>query len=418
MVGKYFKNSIFLSTVICVLIFYSGIFNINVEDSFYSFYDKQTITQISGTLDNSPVKCSNGKYYKSKLKMSEIKYKNEIKATSSGTINIFIPTELVEAFFPGKLYSSSKSNINFIFESGGVYNFDGVFSNNSFYVSSCNECIWDDTFNGKLSYIRALCRIQFKRLMYSWGKGGGLILALLSGAKEYTETEITQCFQKAGLSHILALSGMHLSLFSGIAVFLGKKAKNKRLSYLIRSLFVCFFVWFAGISPSLLRAFICSFLLFLSTIVNSENPDYILILCFSFLLQISITPNDLYNIGLILSYSALAGMLFLNSYFYKLLSLKIPNAISSSLSNSISAQIFTAPISIKYFGSFSPIGIIATVFVSPLITIFIYLSLSLILLSLLFPFISSYSAIIVNFLYTIIKYLVLIFSKVPVWSIN
>ena len=70
---------------------------------------------------------------------------------------------------------------------------------------------------------RALCRLYFKRMMFAWGSAGGLLLALLCGARDFTESETADAFRMAGLSHILALSGMHLSLFYGLAAFAGKK---------------------------------------------------------------------------------------------------------------------------------------------------------------------------------------------------
>ena len=84
-----------------------------------------------------------------------------------------------------------------------------------------------------------------------------------------------------------------------------------------------------------------------------------------------------------------------------------------SLSSSTSAQIFTAPVSLKVFGTFCPVGIIATSIVSPLITVFIYSGLVMIILSLMFPFISTASGFFVNLQYNIIKIVVGLFSKCP-----
>ena len=143
-------------------------------------------------------------------------------SSASGTVKVFIPSEMAEVYLPGKLYSVANGAF---FEAGGLYSLKGHFSNDgqSFYVERCLSSGFPHTFYGRLDYFRALCRLQFKRLMYSWGSAGGLLLALLCGAKEYTSSEISLGFKRAGLSHILALSGMHLSMFSEIALFAGKK---------------------------------------------------------------------------------------------------------------------------------------------------------------------------------------------------
>lgn len=415
---EYFKKPVLLSTLICIVIFYSGIFKIPVNKSFINLNNINSITELEGKILTSPAKISNQKYYSCNLQLLSTKSESNIKSSAKGQILVYIPANLVEAFYPGKLYSISGYGEKIIFETGGNYCFKGKFSNNCFYVEKCIHAIWNINFFSKLDYFRALCRLQFKRLMYSWGEGGGLLLALLCGAKEYTNKNVSDSFKNAGLSHILALSGMHLSMFSSIALFLGNKTGRKKISFIIRIIALFCFVWFAGLSPSLLRAYICAMLTILASMSGSNKPDMILILCFSFLLQSSISPSDIKNIGFILSYSALAGILIFNKCFYLFYNKIFPKQISASLAASTSAQIFTIPISLKLFGSFSPIGIIATTIISPLITIFIYLGLLSIVLCLTIPVLSVYSAIIINFLYNIIKYLVVLFSKAPIWSLN
>ena len=254
--------------------------------------------------------------------------------------------------------------------------------------------------------------------MYSWGAAGGLLLALLCGAKEYTSLELSSSFRNAGLSHILALSGMHLSMFSGIAMFLGKKTKRKKLSFILRISALFMFVWFAGLSPSLMRAFICSLLMIIASLANIKKPDMLIILAFSFLCQTIISPADIYTSSFILSYSALAGILLTNAFFRRFYTKLFPGYLSNSLGASTGAQVFTAPVSLYLFGSFAPVGVIATTVVSPVISIFIYSGLALIILSLVLPFLAVPSGIFINLQYTIIKSLVMFFSKAFIWRIN
>ena len=96
----------------------------------------------------------------------------------------------------------------------------------------------------------------------------------------------------------------------------------------------------------------------------------------------------------------------------------MPKYFAASLGSSTGAQIFTAPVSLKLFGSFAPIGIIATAFVSPVVTLFIYSGLLLIVLSLMFPLLAGPSGFFINLQYTVINYLVSFFSKGYIWRIN
>ena len=414
---NYFKKPVFLSSLICVLIFYSGIFCIPDKTLPRSLLQSDKITEISGTILSSPARTGNGSYYAATFSLESAADARNIKSTATGRVKVMIPAELAEAYSPGKLFSmqrkKSQNTQAFLYEAGGHCTFRGRLTNNVFYLRECSAAYWPSSWRGRLRHFRALCRLQFKRLMYAWGSGGGLLLALLCGAREYTSAETSDAFRRAGLSHILALSGMHLSMFSQIALFFGNKAGIKKLTFILRITALVGFVWFAGFSPSLVRAFICAILTIAATIAGAKKPDMLSILCFSFLIQSAVCPQDIHSAAFILSYGALAGILLTGSFFSRFYSKFSPRLISSSLSAATGAQTFTAPISLKLFGSFSPIGIVSATVVSPFITVFIYSGLLLILLSLMFPILSKPSGIFINLQYTVITYIVSIFSSVP-----
>lgn len=415
---KLLNKPYFLAFLICLFVFYSGLFNLPEKAPLVSLIDKSEITKITGKIISSPYRISNKKYYSCKVEVSGVENKKNIKSSASGNIIVYIPSEMVEAFYPGKIYSDSRNQVTNIFEAGDNFIFYGNMINNIFYTKNTKALGYDNTIFGQIDKSRAFLRFKFKKLMYNWSDAGGLLIALLSGSREFTEDNIKDYFKKAGLSHILALSGMHLSLFSGISIFIGKKSKRKKFAFILRVIFLILFVWFAGFSPSLLRAFICTMLMILSSMTNKKNPDMILILCFSFLLQCIISPADIKTTGFILSYSALFGILLFNNFIRPFFNRIFSNYLSASFASSASAQIFTAPISLKLFGCIYPIGIISTSIISPLITLFIYSGIILIILSLIFPVIGEASGIFMNFEYNIIKNITFIFSKAPFWSIN
>ena len=423
MVKRYSNSSVFIAAFICIILFYSGLIKVGDRNSFYSLISVSTINRLQGQLVSSPMKTSDGKYYSAKIRASAAGSDDGKKASARGDVLVYVPATLIEALFPGKLYSAAikqGSGKGHLWEAGGLYSVNGRFSKDGtkFYITKCSWSDFPKTIYGRLDYFRALCRLQFKRLMFSWGAAGGLLLALLCGAKEYTSNEIAENFRNAGLSHILALSGMHLSMFSGIAMFFGKRIGRKKISFIIRIIALIIFVWFAGLSPSLLRAFICSMLMIIASLANVKKPDMLIILAFSFLCQTIISPTDIYSTGFILSYSALAGILLFNRFFQMIYVRFLPKYFALSFASSSGAQLFTAPVSLGMFGTFAPIGVIATAAVSPFVTIFIYSGLLLIVLSLIFPWLSVPSGIFINLQYTIINFIVAFFAKAPVWRIN
>ncbi len=419
---KLLEKPFFSAVIICSFIFYSGLWKLPKVNPPKYLLKQGQIKLIEGMMINSPSKTQSGKYYAAKLELTKTgcdKGGKALTSSAKGIVTVLIPSSMAEAFFPGKLYSAAEGKGAFLYESGAHYTFTGSFlegregAESTFLVKSCQGFQWKEGILGKIDCFRSLCRLQFKRLMYAWGSAGGLLLALLCGSREYLEGSLYSNFRTAGLSHIIALSGMHLSMFSGIAMFFASRLGRKKLTFIIRITALVIFVWFAGFSPSLLRAFICSMLLLFAAIAGVTEPDMLMILSFSFLLQCIISPSDLQNAGFMLSYGALAGILIISPYLTKILMKFFPSYFSLSLSASCGAQIFTAPISLKLFGCFSPIGVIATVFVSPFITIFIYTGLILIILSLIFPLLSSYSAIFLSIEYNFIKIIVGAFSKAP-----
>lgn len=422
MAVKELFKPVFISTFICAFVFYSGLFNIPDKKEARSLLKTEDFTEISGKLISSPAKNGKGSYYRATFALESAADARNFRSSAKGRLTVMLPAELVEAYQPGKLFSQSKKasphtsspqEQSFLFESGGHCTFQGRSSTNGFYVRKCLCATWSSSWRGRLAHLRALYRLQFKRLMYGWGSGGGLLLALLCGAREYTEPATQEAFRRAGLSHILALSGMHLSMFSAIAMFFGNRAGIKKLTFVLRIITLIAFVWFAGFSPSLTRAFICAMLMIVASIAGAKKPDMLSILCFSFLLQSALCPQDIHNAAFILSYGALAGILLTSSFFHRLYSKFSPRIIASSLSAASGAQTITAPISLKLFGSFSPIGIVSATVVSPFVTVFIYSGLILILLSLIFPFMAKPSGIFINLQYTVITYIVNIFSLVP-----
>ncbi|MBQ2528770.1 MAG: ComEC/Rec2 family competence protein, partial [Treponema sp.] len=183
------------------------------------------LKSISGSVSLNPSKSGSGKTYSTEIALSSVGMVSggaEFRSEASGKIKVMIPSSIVEAVYPGKLHSVSSSAV--LIENGEKISCTGVWSDSigAFMAESVTYEGYDDSFWGVISHFRAVCRLMFKRLMFSWGHAGGLLLSLLSGAREYLEDGLGDSFRHAGLSHVLALSGMHLSFFSSMAGGVGK----------------------------------------------------------------------------------------------------------------------------------------------------------------------------------------------------
>mgnify|MGYP003397317547 FL=1 len=387
-------------------------FSLKNVSSFSCLIENHKIYSAQGLVASNPVITSSGKYYKCDFIPSFVKSKKELSTFSTnGKITLLFPKEIIETHYPGKLYSTIGESI--FVEEGSILNVQieqlNKKTNESFFIVKKAEFLGWKNF---LSKIRGFFRLQFKRLMYMWGNAGGLLLALLSSSKEYTSFEFSNAFRLAGLSHILALSGMHVSIFSTLTEKSFFKILGKNKTNFLSLIIVLLFVWFAGIAPSLTRAMISTIIIFITAKLNLKLK-IIDILCLSFLIQLSIYPQDSSSISFILSYLALFGILTVGTYIKPFLTNFLGTTLSSSLSSSIGAVLVTIPVCAVIWGYITPIGIISTIFISPLVTFFLIFGLISVIICLIFPFFTYPLGTILQIVYYLIDNVATFFAKVP-----
>ncbi|MBQ0039678.1 MAG: ComEC/Rec2 family competence protein [Treponema sp.] len=401
-----------VALAVCVL---CGVVRIGHRHPFQCLLLPEKIRVIEGTVCSNPSKISSDRFYIVKVRADNVSgnlsYAAGTKSGASGIVTCLVPTDIVEALYPGRLFSSFGHAI--LMESGEKVFLEGRFSGDMFICRKARYLGYEDSVHGRIKHFRSLCRLQFKRLLFGWSKAGGFILALLSGSREYTEKSLGENFRRAGLSHILALSGMHLSFFAGLAGGAGRKIFGKKISFWFRLLGIIVFAWFAGLSPSLLRALLCSLVMLLCSVVFSTEVDYFIVLCAVFLLHCSMAPDHMVSSAFILSYCALAGILVFGEFFEKITTPVVPKKVSASLAASCGAQCATAPASIVMFGTFTPWGIISSVLVSPMVSIFLAAAVVSIIACLLLPFLSPLFGCIMNLMYRIIAVIVQLLALVP-----
>lgn len=387
-------------------------FSLKNVSSFSCLIENHKIYSAQGLVASNPVITSSGKYYKCDFIPSFVKSKKELSTFSSdGKITLLFPKEIIETHYPGKLYSTIGESI--FVEEGSILNVQieqlNKKTDESFFIVKNAEFLGWKNF---LSKIRGFFRLQFKRLMYMWGNAGGLLLALLSSSKEYTSFEFSNAFRLAGLSHILALSGMHVSIFSTLTEKSFFKILGKNKTNFLSLIIVLLFVWFAGIAPSLTRAMISTIIIFIAAKLNLKLK-IIDVLCLSFLIQLSIYPQDSSSISFILSYLALFGILTVGTYIKPFLTNFLGTTLSSSLSSSIGAVLVTIPVCAVIWGYITPIGIISTIFISPLVTFFLIFGLISVIICLIFPFFTYPLGTILQIVYYLIDNVATLFAKVP-----
>lgn len=185
-----------------------------------------------------------------------------------------------------------------------------------------------------------------------------LMKALLTGDKsEFYDDDALYCAMKtAGLSHIIAVSGMHVSFILGLLrIFTGRR----RASAFLGIPLIWFFAAMSGLSPSVIRASLMMTLLLSAPLLRREN-DAPTSLSAALLLLTLINPQAIGSISLQLSFAAMAGIILVTPHIYssmgrlfkdvKGLFAAILRYLSALISASVGAIVFTTPIAALHFG--------------------------------------------------------------------
>lgn len=243
--------------------------------------------------------------------------------------------------------------------------------------------------NIKNSIYKRIDKIKYNNYLY----------AFILGKSYYIDSEVLNNYKINGITHLFALSGLHVSMFSSIILFILKKIKlNEKLSYFITSLFLIFFAFIASFTPSIVR----SVLFFILSSINNVyylyiKPKYLLYIVFSIL--IFINPFYIYDTGFILSFCISFFILLFNEKN------KINNNLLSILVISILSTLSSLPIIINMSYEINILGFINNLFFIPYVTYIVFP------LSIIVVFISKLSFIL-NFLIIIMEYISKVSSNI------
>lgn len=214
-----------------------------------------------------------------------------------------------------------------------------------------------------------------------------LCKALCIADKSDLTSTVKKDFSRAGASHILAVSGMHVGIiFTAISTLIGLISQSRKFSRIASIVAICF-LWFnafiCGLQPSIVRACTMFTIPIIGKLLKRDSSSLNSLLFTAFCMVIYDYTN-LFYIGFQLSFLAVAGILLFQEKIFNIFQLqnKILIWLWSLTSVSIAAQITTLPLTIYYFHNIPVLSLISNLFVVPLSTLLIYFSGGLILFNL------------------------------------
>lgn len=223
-----------------------------------------------------------------------------------------------------------------------------------------------------VSQLAKVCQQQVVDVYRSWGFDQdvqAVVSALTIGEKTDLTPELKAMYSAAGVSHVLALSGLHVGILSCILLWLFYpltylKHGRKILAFLVVCL-LCFFAFISGLSSSVVRAVVMYSLYTFASFCSEERFSGMHSLVLAAFLMLIYNPFFLFDISFQLSFTAVFSILAFYPLFSRWLCIKncVLRYVWNTLSLSVSAQLGTLPFILYYFGSFPTYFLLANLVV-------------------------------------------------------
>lgn len=211
-----------------------------------------------------------------------------------------------------------------------------------------------------------------------------LVPGMVLGDRSAQTDQQRQMYIDAGLSHLTAVSGLHVATVVAAAVILARVARCGPVGQSIAALAVlAFYASVVGPAPSVLRASITG-LVGVAAIVNSSRMPPIHALSIAVITLLLIDSDLAVTFGFALSVAATAGIIALVPLLYRPLArIGLPDVVVRAFAVSIAADIVTMPLVALMAGRVSVVSVLANVAVTPVVSIALLLGLAATILAVL-----------------------------------
>jgi competence protein ComEC len=194
-----------------------------------------------------------------------------------------------------------------------------------------------------------------------------LLAGLILGEKTGLPPEADEAFRRAGVYHILAVSGFNVALLASSVFFvLTALGVSRRTTAVTAGAALVGFALVVGGQASVLRATVMGLLLLAAMLLDRES-QLMNALALAALVLLAWRPGDLWDPGFQLSFAATAGIIYLApSITSRLVSLGWPGWLATAVAVSVGAQAAVTPVMLTHFNQLSLVGIAANLVVVPL----------------------------------------------------
>ncbi len=249
-----------------------------------------------------------------------------------------------------------------------------------------------------------------------------LAAGILTGAKRSMPQELSDVFKRAGLSHIIVLSGYNVSIIIIAFSALVAPIANRKIVFILCAIMVILFVLMTGASSSVVRAGIFALMILAGKTLGKQAylPN---ILLFTAVIMLLLNPFLLwFDIGFQLSFLAFVGIVYLSKPLKKTIAKSLfknfPPSINKVLIETLSAQLMVLPLLSYNFGQISLIAPLSNIMILWMIPLAMLSSFISALGSIIALSIGQILAVIAWPLLWYIQYVAEVFTKIPFAMVN
>lgn len=204
-------------------------------------------------------------------------------------------------------------------------------------------------------------------------RDAGIMKSLLFGDKSDMSYSDKRLFSDVGLSHIFALSGLHVGFLVALILFVARKCKmGKKSTVILCTAFLIVFGVLTGFPSGLKRATVMTVCALSASLFRRKN-DSLNTLSVAVFVIVLTNPRELFDLSFIMSVSAVLGIITFHKPISKFLSGKSKNKLRKYLSEgvalTVSANILLFPVMCNVFGSVAVYSVLANIVILPIVSI-------------------------------------------------
>lgn len=233
-------------------------------------------------------------------------------------------------------------------------------------------------------------------------KTKAIIDALILGQRLELDKETIADYSNAGVIHILAISGLHISIIYFFIVFLLKPLKRVKFGAEIQLLIVLAILWLfallTGLPASVTRAVTLFSFISIGNYFNQPKAIYNALAISAFLILL-VKPNAIFDIGFQLSYAAVLSIVLFQPFYKKFYfsENKIAVYFTDTILVSLAAQIGVLPLSLYYFNQLPLLFLLANLVIIPLSSLVLIIGIVILPLNYALPTVAVFLGKILEF---------------------